>query len=355
MSTITQDKSADQEKQLFNQKDKQLSSSADKISNNTRKLFLFFLGFIVFAVVIAVIVVAYFLQPVDSSDQTLIRFVIPKGRSTLDIAQQLKDKGLIKNPIAFMVYYRLNQDQEIQAGSFELSRSMSVGDIFQRLSQGTDDVWITLIEGLRREEIAQSLDQYNLTAYDKQDFLSQTVGSEGQLFPDTYLISKETSTQKIISLLQNTFEKKIEQLQPAINQSPWTLSELLIMASLLEREAQGKEQMQIVSGVLWKRLEMGMPLQVDASLQYAKGFNEEIQSWWTVPKTEDKKINSKFNTYQNPGLPPHPICNPGLDAIEASINPTSSDYLYYLHDPQGQIHFAETLDEHNQNINRYLR
>lgn len=311
---------------------------------------------ILFSAIALAITAINFLQPVDPQDQSIVRVVIPKGRSVKAVSQQLKEKGLIKSPFMFQVYYRLNQDQyKIQAGSFELSPSLAVEDIFQKLSQGTDDVWITLTEGLRREEIAESLESYSLQEYDQQEFLSQTVGLEGQLFPDTYLVPKESTTQSIVSLLQNTFEEKIEPLQAEIDQSPRSFKDLLIMASLLEREAQGKEQMRLVSGVLWKRLELGMPLQVDATLQYAKGYDEQLQTWWPSPTAGDKEIDSRFNTYRNPGLPPHPICNPGYDAIEAALTPIDSGNLYYLHDNQGEIHFAQTLQEHNQNVNRYLR
>ncbi len=311
---------------------------------------------ILFSAISLAITAINFLQPVDPQDQSIVRVVIPKGRSVKAVSQQLKEKGLIKSPFMFQVYYRLNQDQyKIQAGSFELSPSLAVEDIFQKLSQGTDDVWITLTEGLRREEIAESLESYSLQEYDQQEFLSQTVGLEGQLFPDTYLVPKESTTQSIVSLLQNTFEEKIEPLQAEIDQSPRSFKDLLIMASLLEREAQGKEQMRLVSGVLWKRLELGMPLQVDATLQYAKGYDEQLQTWWPSPTAGDKEIDSRFNTYRNPGLPPHPICNPGYDAIEAALTPIDSGNLYYLHDNQGEIHFAQTLQEHNQNVNRYLR
>lgn len=336
------------------------NSSKQSKSNNflfkKPQLLLVIVVLLLFSAITAAIAAISFLQPVDPADQSVVRIVIPKGKSVKAVSQQLKERGLIKSPLMFQVYYRLNQEQyEIQAGSFELSPSLAVKDIFQKLSQGTDDVWITLTEGLRREEIAQSLELYSLEAYDQQKFLSQTVGLEGQLFPDTYLVPKESTTASIVALLQNTFEKKIAPLETEIDQSPHSFKDLLIVASLLEREAQGKEQMRLVSGVLWRRLDLGMPLQVDATLQYAKGYDEQLQTWWPRPSARDKEVDSRFNTYRNPGLPPHPICNPGYDAIEAALKPIDSGNLYYLHDNQGEIHFAQTLQEHNQNVNRYLR
>ena len=127
------------------------------------------------------------------------------------------------------------------------------------------------------------------------------------------------------------------------------------MASIVQREARDKTQMQNVAGILWNRLEIGMPLQVDASLQYVRGFDEVDQTWWAVPLAVDRARESEFNTYLNAGLPPAPICNPGFDAIEATLNPIDSDNIFYLHAPDGTIHYGETLDQHNANIQQHLR
>ncbi len=322
----------------------------------TSRIFLILLVMIVLVAVSIIAIGLHLTQPVNPQTQQLVKIVIPKGRSVTQVGNLLQEKEIIKSSLMFKIYYRLNQDQyQIQAGSFELSPSMDLPTILGTLSEGADDIWITLPEGLRREEIAQSLNEYSLRSYDEQEFLSLTVGLEGQLFPDTYLVAREVSTQNIVNLMQDTFDKKITSLQPEIKKSQYTLNEFLTMASLLEREARGLEEMKLVSGVLWKRLENGMPLQVDATLQYATGYDESTQSWWSTPLVENKQIDSKFNTYLNPGLPPHPICNPGLDAITAALHPTQSDYWYYLHDSQGQIHFGRTLEEHNQNVNQYLR
>lgn len=297
-------------------------------------------------------------QPIDVHDSAVKRVVIPKGASVAKIADILYQKRLIKNSRVFEWWARWQQQKgtQFQAGSFELSPSMSFADISLALTEGTDDIWVTLPEGLRREEIAQSLAQYDLEAYDSEEFISQTVGLEGKLFPETYLVPRMIETQAVINLMTQTFDRKIDdQLLAQIEQAEATFNEVLTMASILEREARGYEQMQLVSGVLWKRLELGMPLQADATLQYANGYDAVNQSWWSPPTAEDKKIDSPFNTYQNPGLPPRPICNPGLDAIKAAVNPTANNYLYYLHDNQGEIHFAASLDEHNQNVNTYLR
>ena len=127
------------------------------------------------------------------------------------------------------------------------------------------------------------------------------------------------------------------------------------MASILEREAKGYEQMRQVAGVLWHRIDIGMPLQADATLQYVKGYNKTEDSWWVTPLSEDKQLKSAFNTYQNPGLPPAPIANPGIDSIKAALNPIPTTYNFYIHDRQGILHFATTLEEHNQNVQKYLR
>lgn len=294
--------------------------------------------------------------PVDIDNHEIKKVVVPKGASVDQIAAELKQQQLIKQPLMFKIWVRLNDlETDLQAGTFELSPSMTLQTIVNKLTEGTNDVWVTFPEGLRREEIAESLASYPLPDFDQDLFLSQTVGLEGQLFPDTYLLPKMSTTQSIINLLTETFETKINSLEPQLSQSDRTKNQILTMASILEREARGYEQMQLVSGVLWKRLELGMPLQADATLQYAAGYNQATDSWWSAPTADSKKVDSPFNTYAYPGLPPHPICNPGLDAIRASLNPIQTNYLYYLHDNQGTIHFAETLQQHNQNVNQYLR
>jgi UPF0755 protein len=319
-----------------------------------RLLFIFiliFLGLIGFTAIYA----RSLLRPVDSENSQIVRFVIPKGQSVTAIASRLEEESIIKSSIALKTYYRLFQDKYvIQAGSYELSPSMTVQEILITLNDGADDIWITLPEGLRREEVAASLAEYQLSQFDQNQFLLQTVGLEGRLFPETYLVPREITTQALINLMTNTFEQKIQLIQNEIDSSDYSLEELLIIASLLEREARDYDQMRQVAGILFKRLEIGMPLQVDATIQYAKGYDEQNSSWWSTPTVADKQTDSRYNTYQNPGLPPTPICNPGFSALQAATNPQISDNLFYLHDGSGQIHVARTLDQHNQNIKNYL-
>ena len=129
----------------------------------------------------------------------------------------------------------------------------------------------------------------------------------------------------------------------------------LILASLLEREAKGLDDKKIVAGILLNRLHLAMPLQVDASVQYAKDSLLKPEKYWQPITREDLKIDSPYNTYKNSGLPPSPICNPGLNSLIAAYHPSPTDYIYYIHDTTGQIHYAKTLDEHNANVAKYLR
>ena len=152
-----------------------------------------------------------------------------------------------------------------------------------------------------------------------------------------------------------TFDQKISELLPEIKRQGKTVEEVVILASLIQREASTLEQMKMVSGILLNRLEIGQALQVDATLQYLAGQNQTTGKWWISPSPALKQSDSPFNTYLNPGLPPSPICNPGLDALTAAVYPTKSNNLYYLHDDSGRMYYSQTYDEHLRNIERYLR
>lgn len=325
-----------------------------------KKIPKFFLLLITIALLLSFAALAFFSVFQASSniaDPASVRFVIPRGQAVSVIAKRLEEAKLIKNAYAFrFVVYQKQLANKIQAGSFELSPSMDTWQIATALTVGTDDIWITLPEGWRREEIAESLAKQELPNFDAALFLTLTKGLEGQLFPDTYLISRETSTAQIVALLKNTFESKIlTGLSAQINASELSLNEILTLASLVQRESANDGEMPLVAQILLNRLEIGMPLQVDATLQYIKGYSQVEGSWWPTPLAADKSLNSLYNTYQQPGLPPAPIANSGLAAIQAVLSPRPTQALYYIHDNSGQIHTAQTLDEHNANVNKYLR
>lgn len=296
------------------------------------------------------------IQPLNPNATESVKVVIPRGASVLAIGQTLAEKGLIRHPQLFrLVVWQEGLTQSIQAGTFSLSPSQSVQELASTLTSGTEDVWITIPEGLRREEIAELLASSELEAFSAEEFLQATQDSEGQLFPDTYLLPRQATTQSIVSLLNNTFESKIEDgLATEIANSPHSLEDALIMASLVQRESSSASEMPAVAGVLWNRIELGMPLGVDATLQYIAGYDKATGRWWAPPDVAVKESTSLYNTYQYAGLPPAPIANPGLAAVQAALQPQASDYLYYIH-ANKQIYFARTLEEHNQNINRYLR
>lgn len=323
-----------------------------------KKRFLILIPLLLGLVVISLwMVFLTLVSPVNSQLTQTQVFVIPKGQAVSVIGERLRESGLIKNSLAFrFIVKKDGLSQKIQAGSFDLSPSMTTAEVAQKLTQGTYDLWVTIPEGWRREEIADSLAKQELENFSREEFLNLTKGQEGRLFPDTYLVPRQISTEQLVRLLQQTFEKKIiNGLKADLAQSNYSLTEILTMASIVEREAKGYDQMTKVAGVLWQRLEIGMALQVDASLQYIKGFNEVQDTWWPTPTAADKELNSVFNTYKYPGLPPAPIANPGLDAIKATLNPINTGALFYLHDLSGQIHFATTLEGHNANVEKYLR
>lgn len=182
--------------------------------------------------------------------------------------------------------------------------------------------------------------------------MRESEGLEGYLFPDTYFVSQETTAEELVKMMRENFEKKVG--QP--NLSGITFAQVVNIASIVEREALLVEDKPIVAGILIKRFLNGWPLQADATVQYALGYQSDEGSWWKKHLTEeDLEIDSPYNTYKNPGLPPAPVCNPGLDSLEAAINPTETDYWYYVSDSEGRMRFARTNEEHNENTLKYVR
>lgn len=291
--------------------------------------------------------------PVNSADKTPIVFTIEKGQSINAIINNLQKENLIRNRIVFYGLVKFMKiERSIQAGDYQLTRAMSASEIAQNLTHGTQDRWVTVVEGLRKEEIAQTLAKSH--GIDASLFISGT--REGRVFPDTYRIPTSITVGDLVDLMSRNFSQKAEpELMAAAKSVGLSEDEVLTLASLLEREAKSYEDRQMVAGILLNRLEIDMPLQVDATVQYALGFDESTNSWWKKDLTfEDLKISSAYNTYKNPGLPPGPICNPGLDAIRAITNYKQSDYLYYLTDEAGVMHYSTTLEGHNANVEKYL-
>lgn len=323
-----------------------------------KKPIIFFLAVIAsLAVVSAGVGLAWFgqnQQPVDLTNQETVRFVIPKGQGVVTIGQRLEEANLIRNRHVFRLLVRQSGYQSrIQAGSFELSPSMTPLEIAEAFTKGSEDIWVTIPEGLRREEIAELFEEFEL--FDKDEFLTLTATKEGYLYPDTYLFPRAATTEFIVSYLINTFESKTTALQAEVARQGKEWSDTVVLASIVQREARNADQMKMVAGILENRLEIGQALEVDATLQYVKGYNAQTQKWWSVPLAIDKQLASPFNTYRNPGLPPAPIANPGLDALIATVYPTSSDYYFYIHAPDGKMYYGKNYPEHLSNIQKYLR
>ena len=291
------------------------------------------------------------ISPASPNDKTFHIFVVPKGEEVREIANKLKTKNLIKDPIVFfLMLKKLGLDKKIEAGDFRLSPSMTAQEIAQNLTHGTIDIWVTIVEGQRAEEVANTL-QEKVPSY-KTSWKNTLIANEGYLFPDTYLIPKDADISLIVSLMKKNFDKKFESIKNSNNNL--STQQIVIIASLIEREAKFPKDRPLVASVILNRLNQALPLQIDATVQYALGYQKDEKSWWKKNLTfEDLKINSFYNTYKNVGLPSNPIANPGLDALGGVIKATKTDYLYYISDKSGHLHFSKNLEGHNLNIEKY--
>jgi UPF0755 protein len=332
-----------------------------------------FAGFGILIAVGLIVVLGVFIwwkentKPVSTNTE-VSDFVITKGTNAEKVGQQLYEKGFIKSPLAFKFYVQLfDKTQKIQAGQFKLSPSYTMTQVVDALSKGPTELWVTIPEGLRREEVAEKvITALELKGEDAEtfriDFLKQTEGLEGMLFPDTYLFARDANAQKVVSTLKNTFDKRIADLGGDVPATGYSTNQIIVLASILERETKNKdpEERPTVAGIYYNRLKLGMPLQADATLQYAiandkcQMANGKCEDWWPTVFREDYTFKSPYNTYANNGIPPKPISNPGLSSLKGAVHPIKTDYLFYIHDKEGVIHYAKTLLEHNKNAADYI-
>ena len=291
-----------------------------------------------------------------------VRLVIPlksNGESVNLAVSTLREEGLIKSRTAFTFVLGLyGLGDRISPGAYLIEPGLNAFALASELKH-PDERWVIIPEGLRKEEIAEIFaDTFSWSDEEKEkwitkDTTNKTDYTEGVYFPDTYLIPISDSPEKIAERMITRFNEKFAPYAEGFAKDNVRWPTALKIASIVQREAGGPEDMPIIAGVLWNRLLDGMKLDIDATLQYARG--DEGKGWWAPITKDDKKTDSPYNTYLYAGLPPTPISNPGIKAIEAVLHPAKTKCLFYLHDNDRQIHCAATYDEHLDNIEKYLK
>ena len=319
---------------------------------------------IIGAIVLALAVIGglyYFLLTAPQGSAEAARFIVNQNETRAAVVQALASGGYIRSPFGFEIASALSGKLgDIAPGAYKLSASMGPFEIVSVLNAAPYMKWVTVPPGWRKEQIANALQQtLGWTDATKTEFLNayKTLGGadyeEGVYYPDTYLLPvAETGTQiaqRFILHFNDVFAPYAK--EAAAQNEKWTTT--LKVASLIQREALGPTDMALISGIIWNRLNIGMPLQIDASIQYALG--DQGSGYWAALPKGSTSYPSPYNTYLHKGLPPTPICNPGLNAIVAALNPAKTDCLYYLHDSTGLIHCSATYAGQISNINKYLK
>ncbi len=277
---------------------------------------------------------------------------IPSGATLSSIAADFEAKQVVRyGAVLRLTALFLGGEKSVNAGSYRFyspKNALSVSYAIMTGRFGIAYLRVVVPEGATNQSIADLLPQIKFSSFDREAFLTQTKPLEGYLFPDTYFFPTTVTAGEVIAAMQRNFLVKITELDGEIQSSGRSLSELIIMASLLEKEARTPQVRRTIAGILWKRLAIGMPLQVDAVFGYIRGRPTYS------PPIADLSIESPYNTYRYKGLPPGAIGNPGLEAIRAAATPIETIYLYYLSDHSGVMHYGATLEEHKRNRAKYL-
>lgn len=290
-----------------------------------------------------------FAPPADFLSGSIV--VIMRGTSVSEISVQLADANVIKHPAILNLILRISGvGSSVKSGAYLFKSPGNIFVVANRLATGAyglPPVRITFPEGVTTRDISEKVAE-TLPLILPENIITLGKSKEGYLFPDTYLFSQDTTAESVIETMRANFDVKTTPLSADIKASGRSIGDIVIMASLVEKEARTIENRRIVAGILWNRLKIGMPLQVDAVFGYI--FNRDTYS----PSFEDLKVDSLYNTYTHAGLPPGPISNPGIESLQAAINPAKTNYLYYLTGFDDLMHYATTYAEHQANRRKYL-
>lgn len=288
------------------------------------------------------------------------RFIVSLKDSNENIALNLFTQEYIKDQSTFTTLLSGKDGKGVVLpGGYKISKEMNDAQLVQVLKGKAYMKWVVVPEGLRKEEIAELLantlgwSKNKKDTWIKTDTATKPEYIEGVYFPDTYLIPVDEDTKTVANRFISKFNEKFYSYLPAFTAKNIKWTKALTLASIVQREAANNADTPLIAGILWNRLNQNMKLDVDATLQYIRG--DVGGGWWASISLADKKTDSPFNTYMYTGLPPHPISNPGISAIEAVLNPTKTDCLYYLHDKDHVTHCAVTYEEHQANIEKYLK
>lgn len=288
----------------------------------------------------------FFSAPEAFPDDSIV--TVEEGSALSEIADDLARDGVIRSPAVFVLWAKASgEEKSYHAGRYYFAEPLNVFQVSSRIAHartGMESVRVTLTEGMAAFEMAEHLSTA-LPEFSEEAFLEAAAPYEGYLFPDTYFIEPGTPEAEIVARLRDTFFARID--EAAIDLGPRSLEDVVIMASLIEKEAQKDDDRYTISGILWNRIARDMPLQVDAVFGYIKKRSGY------APTGSDLDIDSPYNTYRNRGLPPTAIANPGMASIRAAAAPERTPYFYYLTDTDGVMRYARTFEEHKANRARY--
>lgn len=313
-------------------------------------------GSVVLALVAFLLLYSYLFGPAAERARAE-QFIVLPGTPTETVARELKDRGFVKSVfVARLVLQSAAREEGIRPGGYDIGQHMDLWTLSEVLTTRPHLVFVTIPPSVRKEEIGGMLaEQLFWGEEQKEAWRAATAQDpdmlEGVYYPDTYLIPTDQAPAAVAARLRGRFADVFAPYAHEAKAKGYDWNEVLILASLVDREA-GKHDKALVAGILWNRLEVGMRLQVDATLQYIRGTEER---WWPVPRAADKSLDSPFNTYKHAGLPPHPINNPTLASVAAVLNPELTNCMYYLHDARGQIHCSLTYAGQKENVDLYLR
>lgn len=314
-----------------------------KLYKNKNELFF---GAVFFLIFFSFLWIFLTTLPINNSLPKTLK--IEEGSSLRQISQDLKEAGFIRSKTIFSSFVILKAGEDkIISGEYLFSEKTTFFELIDRLIRGDYGIELRQVripEGSTIIEMANLLESI-FPDFKKEAFLQLTINKEGYLFPDTYFFPANVKAHEVVEVLEDTFNEKIKDVVMAEGR---TLEEVMIMASIVEREAD-IDSKQEVSNILWKRIDEGMLLQVDAPFVYSIG-----RGTFDLHKSDLENEDNPYNTYVNKGLPPTPISNPSLESIKSAANPQPTNYLYFLTGQDGKMYYAETFEEHKRNRVNYL-